>query len=71
MANVATLIVEREALRASRARGTQQVDVDGRRVVYRSDAEMAAAIAALDRDIAAASSPGPAKEVRFRTRSGY
>jgi hypothetical protein len=46
----------REALLAARYRGVRSVEMDGRRVVYASDAEMQAAITDLERRIEAAES---------------
>jgi hypothetical protein len=44
----------REALLAARYRGVRAVEMEGRRVVYASDAEMQAAITDLERRIEAA-----------------
>jgi hypothetical protein len=38
------MIARRDALLAARFRGVRTVDVDGRRITYASDAEMAAAV---------------------------
>lgn len=46
----------REALLAARYRGVRTVEVEGRRVTYATDAEMAAALADLERRIASAGS---------------
>ena len=46
----------RDALLAARYRGVRTVEVEGRRVTYATDAEMAAALADLERRIAAAGS---------------
>ncbi len=43
-----------EALLAARYRGLRTVEIDGRRVTYATDAEMAAAITDLERRIALA-----------------
>jgi hypothetical protein len=50
------LFVHRDALLAARYRGLRTVEIDGRRVTYATDAEMAAAITDLERRIALASS---------------
>jgi hypothetical protein len=42
----------RDALLAARFRGVRTVEVEGRRITYAGDAEMAAAIADLERRIA-------------------
>jgi hypothetical protein len=48
------LTAQRDALLAARYRGLRTVEIEGRRVTYASDAEMAAAITGLERRIAAA-----------------
>ena len=48
------LTVQRDALLAARYRGVRTVEIDGRRVTYATDNEMAAAIADLERRIAGA-----------------
>lgn len=58
MSDLDQLNTWRDALRASRYRGLRTIEVDGRRVTYATDGEMAAALADLDRKIAAA---GPAR----------
>ena len=57
MASLPNLEAMREALLKARFAGVRTVEYDGRRVTYASDAEMAAALADLDRHIAAASAP--------------
>jgi hypothetical protein len=52
------LTAQRDALLAARYRGVRTVDIDGRRITYAADAEMAAAIADLERRIAAAQDGG-------------
>ncbi len=47
------MTVYRDALLAARYRGVRTVEVEGRRVTYATDAEMAAALADLERRIAA------------------
>lgn len=72
MATVAELQAMRAALVAARAAGTREV-VDGNsgdRVAYKSDGEMAAALAALDSEISAAMrGPRPAV-IRCSTSKG-
>lgn len=43
---------QRDALLAARFRGVRTVEIEGRRITYAIDAEMAAAIADLERRIA-------------------
>jgi hypothetical protein len=57
MSDLAQLTAWRDALMAARYRGVRTVEHDGKRVTYATDAEMAAALADLDRRIAAASAP--------------
>jgi len=65
-----TLIQQREELRNARATGVRAVTYsDGRKVEYRSDAEMAAAIADLDRRIAMVGRTSPTTIV-FATSKG-
>ena len=48
------LTAQREALLAARYRGVRTVEYEGRRVTYATDAEMAAALADLEKRIAQA-----------------
>ena len=48
------MTAQRDALLVARFRGVRTVEIDGRRVTYASDPEMAAAITDLERRIAAA-----------------
>ncbi len=59
----------RDALIRARARGVRVVQYEDKRTEYRSDAEMAAAIADLDRRIATAGGRRPAV-VAFSTSKG-
>lgn len=64
------LTAARDSLFQARAQGVRRVkDQNGEEVEYRSDAEMRAAIAALDAEIAAASRR-PASTIVFRTSKG-
>ncbi|QDY70018.1 phage head-tail joining protein [Qingshengfaniella alkalisoli] len=67
--DVAELEGLRDELIRTRARGVRVTVYEGRRLEYGSDAEMAAAIADLDRRIANASR-APAGAVRFHTSKG-
>lgn len=71
MADVATLQARLDALEASRATGELSVEYAGRSVTYKSDAQMAAAIADLKRQIAASQSPGPVRVVRVSGNKGF
>lgn len=59
----------RDALIRSRAQGLRSVMYDGHRTEYATDAEMAAAIADLDRRIAVASNARPST-IAFKTSKG-
>ena len=45
------MIARRDALLAARWRGVRTVEIEGRRITYASDAEMAAALGDLERRI--------------------
>lgn len=69
MADPAQLETMREALFKARFAGVRTVEYDGRRVTYATDAEMASALADLDRRIAAASAPR-VTQVRISSSKG-
>jgi hypothetical protein len=69
MASVPDLEAMREALLKARFAGVRTVEYDGRRITYATDAEMAAALADLDRRIAAASAPRVSR-VRISSSKG-
>src|SRR5579885_3307114 len=52
------MTAQRDALLAARFRGVRTVEIDGRRVTYASDAEMASAITDIERRIAATQEGG-------------
>jgi hypothetical protein len=52
MITIEEMTAQRDALLAARFRGVRTVEIEGRRVTYATDAEMAAAIADLERRIA-------------------
>lgn len=54
MTDLAQLNAWRDALMAARYRGVRTVEYDGKRITYATDGEMAAALADIDRKIAAA-----------------
>jgi len=56
MADIAQMTAWRDALLKARYAGVRTVEYDGRRVAYATDAEMANALADLERRIAAQSS---------------
>jgi hypothetical protein len=63
------MIDRRDALLQARAGAVLRVEYDGKAVTYRSDADLAAALADLDRRIAGAQGSG-VTEVRINYRSG-
>lgn len=69
MAGLPDLEAMREALLKARYAGVRTVEVEGRHVTYASDAEMAAALADLDRRIATASAPR-INQVRISSSKG-
>lgn len=70
MASVAELKEWRERLQRARFSGTRAVqDASGRRIEYRSDVEMAAALAALDNQIAELSGD-PLRILRVHSSKG-
>ena len=64
------MTARREALLEARWRGVRTVDIDGRRITYATDAEMAAAIADLERRIADASAGARRRIVRTAASKG-
>ena len=70
MATVPELEARLEKLRAVRAAGTREVQTDGHTVIYKSDAELAAAIDDLQRQILLASGASMAHTVRVAASKG-
>jgi hypothetical protein len=66
VADLAQLTAWRDALMAARYQGIRTVEYDGKRVTYASDAEVAAALADLSRQIA---SRGPERVSVVRIQS--
>jgi hypothetical protein len=64
------LTAQRDALLAARFRGVRTVEMDGRRVTYATDAEMAAAITDLERRIAAAQDSGRKRRILTSATKG-
>lgn len=69
MTDLAQLEAWRDALLQARYAGVRTVEYEGRRVTYATDAEMAAALADLERRIAAASAPR-VSQVRISSSKG-
>ena len=70
MATITDLRARREALSSQRASGVARVSYDGKTVDYRSIAEIARAIEALDREIAAAEGRKLIRQVRIKATKG-
>jgi hypothetical protein len=64
------MTARREALFEARWRGVRTVEIEGRRITYATDAEMAAAIADLERRIADASAGARRRIVRTAASKG-
>jgi hypothetical protein len=64
------MTAQRDLLLATRGRGLRTVEVDGRRVTYATDAEMAAAITDLERRIALAGSNGRRRRILSSASKG-
>jgi hypothetical protein len=64
------MIAQRDALLTARFRSVRTVEIDGRRVTYATDNEMAAAITDLERRIALASSDGRRRRILTSASKG-
>ena len=64
------LITRREALLGARFRGVRTVEIEGRRITYATDAEMAAALSDLDRRITVAQSGAPRRVIKTTADKG-
>lgn len=53
MTDMSALLSQLEALKAARRSGARTLEYDGRRIEYRSDAELQAAIASVETEIMA------------------
>ena len=69
MTDTTQLTQWRDALMAARYKGVRTVEYDGKRVTYATDAEMANALANLERKIAS-SSDGKVSVVRIQSSKG-
>jgi hypothetical protein len=68
--NIQQMTARLDALLEARWRGVRTLDIDGRRITYASDAEMAAAIADLERRIADATAGARRRIVRATASKG-
>lgn len=64
------MMARRDALLAARFRGVRTVEVEGRRITYATDAEMAAALADLERRIAETKAGARRRIVRTAASKG-
>jgi hypothetical protein len=64
------MTAQRDALLEARYRGLRTVEIEGRRVTYASDTEMAAAITDLERRIAAAEEGGRKRRILTSASKG-
>jgi hypothetical protein len=64
------MLAQRDALLAARFRGVRTVEIDGRRVTYASDAEMATAITDLERRITATREGGRKRRILTSASKG-
>ena len=71
MATVAELEARLEALKAQRDSAVARVSYDGRSVEYRGTAEIARAIADLERELQVAQGTTPVRQIRVYTSKGY
>ncbi|MGH6917752.1 MAG: phage head-tail joining protein [Geminicoccaceae bacterium] len=70
MATVAELEARLETLKAQRDSAVVRVSYDGRSVEYRGTAEIARAIADLERELQAAQGTSPVRQIRIYTSKG-
>jgi hypothetical protein len=64
------MTAQRDALLAARYRGVRTVEIDGRRVTYATDTEMAAALTDLERRITLGSSEGRRRRILTSASKG-
>lgn len=70
MATVAELTAQLSALKKARSSGVQMVRHGDTQTVFKNDAEMAGAIAALERDIAQLAGTGVVRQIRISSCKG-
>ncbi|WP_338310528.1 phage head-tail joining protein [Bradyrhizobium ottawaense] len=71
MTDMSTLLAQLEALKAARRSGTRVVQYGDSRVEYRSDAELMAAIASVQTEIAAEGGTSRPTVAVVRSSKGY
>jgi hypothetical protein len=70
MVTVSELEARLEALKAQRDSAVARVSYDGRSVEYRGNAEIAGAIAKLERELQALEGKTPVRQIRIYTSKG-
>lgn len=71
MVDLATLLAQRDALKAARYAGTLSVEYADKKVTYRSDRELANALAAITKEINAASGVSVPRVIRIASSKGF
>jgi hypothetical protein len=71
MATIPELQARLEALKAQRDSAVARISYDGRSVEYRGTAEIARAIAELERELQALQGKAPVRQIRVHTSKGY
>jgi hypothetical protein len=67
---IVEMTTQREALLAARFRGVRTVEIEGKRVTYATDAEMASALTDLERRIATAAEGGRRRRILTSASKG-
>jgi hypothetical protein len=64
------LVAQRDALLAARFRGVRTIEIEGKRVTYATDAEMAAALTDLERRIVSSTEGGRRRRILTSASKG-
>jgi len=67
---IVEMTTQRDALLAARFRGIRTIEIEGKRVTYATDAEMAAALTDLERRIATAADGGRRRRILTSASKG-
>ena len=68
--NLQELMTQRDALLSARFRGVRSVEIEGKRVTYATDAEMASALTYLERRIATVTEGGRRRRILTSASKG-
>ena len=68
--NIQEMTTQRDALLAARFRGVRTVEIEGKRVTYATDTEMASALTDLERRIATATEGGRRRRILTSASKG-